>query len=73
MTHQAALPVKYAIIDCETTGTSYKSGKITEIAILIHDGEKIIDEFSTFTIATTFAPFCLAISIASSVSAVSPD
>jgi len=41
------IPVKYAIIDVETTGTSYKSGKITEVAILIHDGQKVIDEFST--------------------------
>ncbi len=47
MVHQNTIPVKYAIIDCETTGTSYKSGKITEIAILIHDGEKIVDEFSS--------------------------
>jgi len=37
----------YSIIDIETTGTSYKNGKITEIAILIHDGTKIIDEFTT--------------------------
>lgn len=39
--------VKYAIVDVETTGTSYKNGKITEIAILIHDGKKVIDEFSS--------------------------
>lgn len=38
---------RYAIVDVETTGTSYKNGKITEIAILIHDGEKIVDEFSS--------------------------
>lgn len=37
----------YAVIDIETTGLSAKSEKITEIAIYIHDGEKIIDEFST--------------------------
>ena len=37
----------YAIIDIETTGTSYLNGKITEIAILIHDGHRVIDEFST--------------------------
>lgn len=35
----------YAIIDVETTGLNAVSNKITEIAILIHDGEKIIDEF----------------------------
>jgi DNA polymerase III subunit epsilon len=38
---------KYAIVDVETTGTSYKSGKITEIAILIHDGHGVINEFSS--------------------------
>lgn len=37
----------YAIIDIETTGNSYKLGKITEIAIYIHDGFKITDSFST--------------------------
>ena len=35
----------YAIIDIETTGGSYKNEKITEIAIFIHDGKKVIDEF----------------------------
>lgn len=39
--------MKYAIVDIETTGTSYMHGKITEIAILIHDGQKIVDEFSS--------------------------
>ncbi len=37
----------FAIIDVETTGLSSKAEKITEIAIIIHDGEKIIDEFSS--------------------------
>lgn len=35
----------FAIIDVETTGTSARFGKITEIAIYIHDGKKIVDEF----------------------------
>ncbi|MCF8367365.1 MAG: GIY-YIG nuclease family protein [Bacteroidales bacterium] len=47
MSHHQHLPAKYAIIDVETTGTSYKSGKITEVAILIHDGKKVVDEFSS--------------------------
>lgn len=38
----------YAIIDIETTGGNYRSEKITEIAIYIHDGEKIIDEYASF-------------------------
>jgi DNA polymerase-3 subunit epsilon len=39
--------VKYAIIDIETTGGAPKSSKITEIAIYIHDGKEVIDEYST--------------------------
>jgi DNA polymerase-3 subunit epsilon len=37
----------FAIIDVETTGTSARFGKITEIAILIHDGQRVVDEFVT--------------------------
>lgn len=37
----------FAIIDIETTGTSAKFGKITEIAIMIHDGQKLVDEFTS--------------------------
>lgn len=39
--------MNYAILDIETTGGSPKSEKITEIAIFIHNGTEIIDEFST--------------------------
>ena len=35
----------YAIIDIETTGGSARHEKITEIAIYLHDGEKITGEF----------------------------
>ena len=37
----------FSIIDIETTGGSYRTEKITEIAIYNHDGEKIVDQFST--------------------------
>jgi len=37
----------YAILDIETTGGSPKTEKITEIAIYFHDGEKVVDEWST--------------------------
>lgn len=37
----------YAILDIETTGGSPKHEKITEIAIFIYDGSKIIEEFSS--------------------------
>ncbi len=36
---------EYAILDIETTGLSPATEKITEIAIFIHDGKQIIDEF----------------------------
>ena len=37
----------YAILDIETTGISAGFEKMTEIAVFIHDGEKIVREFST--------------------------
>lgn len=37
----------YAIIDVETTGLSPKTERITEIAILIHDGKKVTEHFNT--------------------------
>ncbi|WP_373398895.1 3'-5' exonuclease [Algoriphagus halophilus] len=39
--------MEYAIVDIETTGGTAKNCGITEIAILIHDGNKIIAEFET--------------------------
>jgi DNA polymerase-3 subunit epsilon len=37
----------YAVIDVETTGGSFVNERLTEIAVYIHDGTQIIDEFST--------------------------
>jgi DNA polymerase III subunit epsilon len=37
----------YSIIDIETTGLSPRNEKITEIAVFVYDGEKVVDEFST--------------------------
>ncbi len=37
----------YAIIDLETTGGQPTQDRITEIAVYIHDGEKIVDEYAT--------------------------
>ncbi len=37
----------YAILDIETTGGSARFEKITEIAIYIHDGQKVVKEYST--------------------------
>jgi DNA polymerase III subunit epsilon len=41
------LKKKYAIIDIETTGGRAARDKITEIAIVLHDGEKVLDSFET--------------------------
>jgi DNA polymerase-3 subunit epsilon len=37
----------YAVVDIETTGGSARLEKITEIAVYIHDGTRIIDEYTT--------------------------
>jgi len=37
----------YAIVDIETTGGHASANGITEIAILIHDGKEVIDQFRT--------------------------
>ncbi|MDN3643992.1 exonuclease domain-containing protein [Lutimonas halocynthiae] len=38
---------KYAIIDVETTGMGIQGNRITEIAILVHDGQKVIQEYES--------------------------
>ncbi|NQU84338.1 MAG: 3'-5' exonuclease [Mariniphaga sp.] len=37
----------FAIIDVETTGAVYKYGKLTEIAVYLHNGEKITNSYQT--------------------------
>jgi DNA polymerase-3 subunit epsilon len=39
--------MEFAIVDIETTGGSPRGGGITEIAVLIHDGESIVNEWQT--------------------------
>jgi DNA polymerase-3 subunit epsilon len=38
---------KYAIVDIETTGGLVKRDKITEIAIVLHNGHEVIDQYQT--------------------------
>ena len=38
---------EYAIVDIETTGGNASGSRITEIAIIIHDGKKVIDSWET--------------------------
>ena len=37
----------YAIVDIETTGGLVKRDKITEIAIVLHNGHEVIDQYQT--------------------------
>jgi DNA polymerase-3 subunit epsilon len=39
--------LEYAIVDIETTGGNASHSRITEIAIIIHDGIKVIDRWET--------------------------
>jgi len=47
----------FSIIDIETTGNSYKYGKITEIAIYQHNGQQITDSFTTLINPEIDIPF----------------
>ena len=37
----------YCIVDIETTGGTARNERITEIAIVVHDGQQVTDTFST--------------------------
>lgn len=47
----------FAIIDIETTGNKYNFGKITEIAIYQHNGQKVTGSFSTLINPEMDIPF----------------
>ena len=46
----------YTIIDIETTGGNFKNGKITEVAIYLHDGKRVVDEFVSLINPEQFIP-----------------
>ena len=46
----------YAIIDIETTGHSRNDGKITEIAIFVHNGFEITDSFTSLINPECYIP-----------------
>ena len=46
----------YAIIDIETTGQASMTGKITEIAIYIHNGFEIIDSYTSLINPECYIP-----------------
>jgi len=39
--------LRYSIIDIEATGGNPQQGRITEIAIYVHDGSEIVDHYTT--------------------------
>lgn len=39
--------MQYAIVDIETTGGSARGSRMTEIAIVVHDGERMIDRWES--------------------------
>jgi DNA polymerase III subunit epsilon len=47
---------KFAIIDIETTGGSYRYDKITEIAIIVYQNGEIIDQFESLVNPTRSIP-----------------
>lgn len=48
--------MEYAIVDIETTGGFGAKNKITEIAIIIHDGENELDRYSALVDPESFIP-----------------
>lgn len=49
----------YAIIDVETTGGNFVNERLTEIAVYLHDGSRIVDEFSTLLNPEQPIPFMI--------------
>jgi len=47
----------FAIVDIETTGGLAKHEKITEIAVILHDGDKIIKQFHSLINPERNIPF----------------
>jgi len=52
----------FAIVDTETTGGNPVKDRIMEIAIVLHDGQQVVEEFSTLiNPQTPIAPFIIAL------------
>jgi len=47
----------YAIVDIETTGGQAHRDKITEIAIVLHDGAKVVDTYETLLNPECYIPY----------------
>ncbi|MDX1943124.1 MAG: exonuclease domain-containing protein [Saprospiraceae bacterium] len=49
--------MRYAIVDIETTGGKAIRDKITEIAVVLHDGQQIIETYETLINPETYIPY----------------
>jgi DNA polymerase-3 subunit epsilon len=47
----------YAVVDIETTGSRPGDDRITEIAIVVHDGEQVVDSYTTLINPERAIPF----------------
>ncbi len=47
----------YAIVDIETTGNTFRGNRITEIAIFVHDGKQVVNEYTTLVNPECEIPF----------------
>jgi len=47
----------YAIVDIETTGGSASKSRITEIAIFVHDGKKVVQQYQTLVNSCREVPY----------------
>lgn len=50
---------EYAIVDIETTGGNASGSRITEIAIVIHDGTEVVDRWETLVNPQKEIPFAI--------------
>lgn len=50
---------EYAIVDIETTGGNAGNSRITEVAIIIHDGTQILDRYETLVNPQKEIPFSI--------------
>ena len=47
----------YAVVDIETTGGRASRHRITEIAIVLHDGKKVVDTYETLINPECYIPY----------------
>lgn len=47
----------YAVVDLETTGGRYTRDRITEIAIVLHDGDKVVNTYETLVNPECYIPY----------------